>query len=169
VATGTTTPAVSLNANGVTSAFMAVTNTRRTCIIDNDTQSATALTAAQFSGHCVIPSTSTIVEVDVIGGTQTLTGTATAPTFTGTSSIQIGKVGTSGTTTLLSAALATVSGKACALTATSGACLLNGVTSSGSVTISTTALTVGDILYVSSAAPDTVQTWYQVAVIYTVN
>lgn len=166
---GGVTPVISLNANGVTSAFMAVTNTRRTCVIDNDTQSATALTAAQFSGHCIIPSTSTIVEVDVVGGTQTLTGTATAPTFTGTSSIQIGKVGTSGSTGLLSAALATASGKACALTTTSGACLLNGVTSSGTVTISNTVLTAGDVLYVSAATADAAQTWYNVTIIYTVN
>ena len=166
--------ALSISANGIANAQLAVVQTRRTCVIDNDTQSATALVAAQFSGHCVIPAAATIVEVDVTGGTQTLTGTATAPTFSGTSSIQIGKIGTSGSTGLLSAALATVSGRACALTSTSGTCILTngsgtGVTSSGSVSISTTALTAGDVLYVSAGSPDTAQTWYNVCIIYTIN
>src|ERR1022692_939747 len=124
-----------------------VATVRRTCIIDNDTQSATALTAAQFSGHCAIPTAATIVEVDVMGGTQTVTGSATAPTFTGTGSIQLGKytLNTSGSVTgLLSGALATASGKACALTATGGTCI-NGLTSSATITISTTTLAAGDV------------------------
>jgi hypothetical protein len=140
-------------------------------VIENDTQSATALVAAQFSGGCIIPSASTIVEVDVSGGTQTLTGTAAVRTFTGTSSVQIGKYSPNGganNTGLLSAALATASGVACALTSTSGTCI-NGVTSSGSVSISTTSLSAGDMLQVTSASPDTAQTWYNVSIIYTVN
>jgi hypothetical protein len=148
-----------------------VATVRRTCIIDNDTQSATALTAAQFSGHCAIPTAATIVEVDVMGGTQTVTGSATAPTFTGTGSIQLGKytLNTSGSVTgLLSGALATASGKACALTATGGTCI-NGLTSSATITISTTTLAAGDVLYVSAATADAAQTWYTVTVVYTVN
>lgn len=163
--------AVTIAANAVGSSKMAVVNTRRTCTIDNDAQSATALTAAQFSGHCVIPAAATIVEVDVMGGTQTLSGTPTAPTFTGTGSIQLGKytLSSSGSVTgLLSAALATVGGKACGLASTSGTCI-NGLTSSGTVTISTTALAAGDVLYVSAATADAAQTWYAVSVIYTVN
>jgi len=146
-------------------------STRRTCVFDNDTQSATALVVANFSGGCIIPAAATIVEVDVIGGTGVLTGSAAAPTVTGTSSIQIGKYTPSSgasTTGLLSAALATASGKACALTSTSGTCI-NGTTSSNSVTISTTALAAGDMLYVSAATPDTAQTWYRTTVIYTIN
>jgi hypothetical protein len=61
-----------------------------------------------------------------------------------------------------------VAGKACGLTATSGTCI-NGLTSSGTVTISTTALAAGDVLYVSGATADAAQTWYTVAVVYTVN
>jgi len=144
---------------------------RRSCIIDNDTQSATALVAANFSGRCVIPAAATIVEVDVIGGTGVATGSSSAPTVTGTSSIQIGKYtpnGGASTTGLLSGSLATASGKACALTSTSGTCN-NGTTSSSSVTISTPALAAGDVLYVSAATPDAAQTWYSIAVIYTVN
>jgi hypothetical protein len=147
-----------------------VVNTRRTCLIENDTQSATALTAAQMSGKCTIPAAATIVEVDVSGGTQVLTGSATAPTYTGTSSIQIGKHGASNSTGLLSAVLATVSGVACALTSTSGTCLFNNaMTSSSTVTISTTALAAGDQIYVSAATADAAQTWYHVAVIYVIN
>jgi hypothetical protein len=148
-----------------------VASVRRTCIIDNDAQSASALTAAQFSGHCVIPAAATIVEVDVMGGTQTLTGSGTAPTFTGTGSIQLGKytLSTSGTVTgLLSGALATATGKACALSATGGTCL-NGLTSSATIAISTTTLAAGDVLYVSAATADAAQTWYTVTVVYTVN
>lgn len=142
----------------------------RTCVISNDTQSATALTAAQMSGNgCVIPLASTIVEVDVTGGTGTVTGTPTAPNYTGTGSVQIGKTGSSSSTGLLSGALATVSGKACAQTAISQSCILNGVTSSGSVTVSTPALAKGDELYVTAATPDAAQTWYAVTIIYTVN
>lgn len=144
--------------------------TYRTCVISNDTQSGTALTAAQFSGNgCVIPAASTIVEVDVTGGTGTVNGTPAAPTYSGTSSVQIGKTGASSSTGLLSGALATVSGKACAKSTISQACILNGVTSSGSITVSTTALAAGDEIYVTAATPDTAQTWYSVTVIYTVN
>lgn len=143
----------------------------RTCVIDNDTQSSNALTAPQFSGHCIIPAAATIVEVDVMGGTQTLSSTATAPTLTGTSSIQVGKLSPNGgasNASLLSAALPTASGKACALTTTSGTCL-DGLTSSSTVSISTTALAAGDILSVTGATADSAQTWYTVTVIYTIN
>jgi len=147
-----------------------VSNVRRTCVIDNDTQSATALTAAQFSGKCVVPYNATIVEVDVSGGTQTLTGSATAPTFTGTSSVQIGKVGVQGVTSILSAALATASGRACATTQISQTCIFyNGATSSSTVTLSDTTIAAGDQLYISAATADAAQTWYEVVIVFTVN
>lgn len=141
--------------------------TRRTCMIDNDTQSSTALTAAQFSGGCEISQPSTIVEVDVWGGTGTIGGTIST---TGSSSINLQKYTPNGgaTSTVLSGALATNSGQACALASTSGTCI-NGTTSSSSVTISTTALAAGDWLRVSAATPDGTQTWYRIAIIYTVN
>ncbi len=163
--------ATTIAANAVTSAKMAVVNTRRTCVIDNDTQSATVLVAANFSGGCIIPAAATIVEVDVIGGTGILTGSAAAPTVSGTSSIQLGKYtpnGGASTTGLLSGALATASGKACALTSTSGTCI-NGTTSSNSITISTTSLSAGDMLYVSAATADGVQTWYRTTIVFTIN
>ncbi|MGD0775739.1 MAG: hypothetical protein ABSC05_23235, partial [Candidatus Solibacter sp.] len=132
--------AAELSGDATTSGSNAVTlaaNKRlRTCVIDNDTQSATALVAAQFSGGCQIPAASTIVEVDAIGGTGVLTGTAAAPTVTGTSSFNLGKYTPSSgasITGLISAALATASGKACALpTAGTATCPIMGITQAGS-------------------------------------
>jgi hypothetical protein len=149
----------------------AVVNTLRVCTIDNDSQSATVLTAAQFGGRCKIPAAATIVEVTVVGGTGTITGTPANPTVTGTSSIQIGKFSpNSGTTNnaLLSGALATATGKACAMSSRSGTCI-DGSTSSGTISISTTALSAGDVVYVSAATADGVQTWYQTTITYTIN
>ena len=159
--------------NAVTAAKQSVVTTRRTCIIDNDTQSATALVAANFSGRCVIPAAATIVEVDVAGGTGTLNGTAAQPTYTGTGSVEVGIGTVSGGSTTnnifgTTNALATASGKACALTTTSGTCI-NGNTSSSSISIGTTALAAGSILFVSAAAADATQTWYNVTIIYTIN
>jgi len=165
--------AVTIAANAVGSSKMAVVNTRRTCIIDNDSQSATALTAAQFSGHCFIPAASTIVEVAVMGGTQTLNGTAAQPTYTGTGSVQIGIGTVSGGATTnnifgTTNSLATASGKACAMTTTSATCI-NGNTSSSTISIGTTTLAAGSVLFVSAAAADAAQTWYNVAITYTIN
>lgn len=145
----------------------------RTCIIDNDTQSATALTAPQFSGRCVIPVAATIIEVDVMGGNGTLSGTAAQPTYTGTGSVQIGIGTVSGGSTTnnifgTTNSLATASGKACALTSTSGTCS-NGNTSSSSISIGATTLAAGSVLFVSAAAADATQTWYNVTIVYTVN
>ena len=144
-----------------------------TCLIDNDTQSAIALVAANFSGGCQIPRAVTVTEVDVWGGTGVVGGTLAT---TGTSSVRLQKctgVAAGTCTNLLSAALATASGYACALASgTSGTCL-NGATSSGTITVATAAsanVTVaGDWIQLSAATPDTAQTWYRVAVHYTVN
>jgi hypothetical protein len=162
---------LALAPGAVTAAKMAVADTRRTCVLDNDTQSSTPLTAAQFSGRCVIPYAATIVEIDVIGGTGTVGSNSAAPVITGAGSIQLGKYTPNGGTSvtgILSGLLATSAGKACVLTSTSGACI-DGITSSGTVTISTPALSAGDVLYVSAASPDSVQTWYSIAIVFTVN
>ena len=149
------------------------TGSRRTCIIDNDSQSATALMAAQLTGRCEIPFAAHIVEVGVWGGT----GTGTQ-TYTGASSIQLMRLRPNGGTTapVLSAALATPnsgtnSNKACATAASSGTCT-NGLTSSSSVTLAggaTVAVNAGDVLYVSSATGDGVQTWFTITIVYTVD
>jgi hypothetical protein len=161
-------------ANSVNSSKMAVVNTRRTCVIDNNTQSATALTAAQFSGRCTVSAAGTIVEIDVLGGTGVLTGTPAAPTVTGTGSVQVGiyrPSGSSPTDAVMSAQLASASGQACALpTAGAAICGIMGIRQAGaSLSITTTALLAGDVLYASAATADAAQTWYQIAIHYTVN
>jgi hypothetical protein len=149
------------------------TGPRRTCIIDNDSQSAIALSAAQLTGRCEIPFAAHIVEVGVWGGT----GTGTQ-TYTGASSIQLMRLRPNGGTTapVLSAALATPnsgtnSNKACAVATASGTCI-DGLTSSSSVTLAggaTVAVSAGDVLYVSSATGDGVQTWFTITIVYTVD
>lgn len=167
----TSQPAFTDVSGSATTAQLPTVTLRRVCTIDNDSQSATVLTAVQLSGHCYIPAASTIVEVSLIGGTGTLTGTAANPTVSGASSIQLGKYtpnGGSSSNALLSGLLAMASGKVCAMTSTSGTCI-DGTTSSGTITISTTALAAGDMLYVSAATADAAQTWVRIAITYTVN
>ena len=143
---------------------------RHTCIIDNDTQSATVLTAEQITGRCEIPFAAHIVEVGVWGGT----GTGGTQAYSGTSSVQLTRYRPNGATTatILSAALATPgsgANKACAAATTSGTCI-NGLTSSATITLAsgaTVPLLAGDLLYVSSAAADGAQTWYTITIIYT--
>jgi hypothetical protein len=144
---------------------------RRTCIIDNDSQSAAVLIASQITGRCEIPFAAHIIEVGVWGGT----GTGTQ-TYTGGSSIQITRLRPNGGSTapVLSAALATPSSsvnsnKACAVATTSGRCI-NGLTSSGTIVLAggaTVAVNAGDVLYASSATADGVQTWFAITIIYT--
>ena len=147
------------------------TGPRRICIIDNDSQSASALSGAQLTGRCEIPFAAHIVEVGVWGGTGT-----GSQTYAGASSIQLIRLRPNGGTTapILSGALATPnsganSNKACATATASGTCI-NGLASSSSVTLAggaTVAVNAGDVLYVSSAAADGVQTWFTVTIIYT--
>jgi len=78
------------------------------------------------------------------------------------------------TAAILSAALATPgsgANKACAMATTNGTCI-NGLTSSDSITLAggaAVAVDAGDVIYVSPAAADGVQTWYTVTVVYTVD
>jgi hypothetical protein len=142
-------------------------NARRSCVIDNDTQSSSALVASQFSGSCIVPAASSIVEVDVWGGTGVV---GAGFTMTGTGSINLQKYTPNGgaTAAILSAPLATANGLACALTSAGGTCI-NGTASSSAVTLSNTSLAAGDWVRVSTANPDGNQTWYRIAIVYTVN
>jgi hypothetical protein len=147
------------------------TGPRRTCVIDNDTQSGSALTAGQLTGRCEIPFAAHIVEVGVWGGTGT-----GAQIYTGAGSIQITRLRPNGGTTapVLSAALATPNSginKTCAVATTSGSCI-NGLTSSSSVTLTggaTVAVNAGDVLYVSAPTADGLQTWFTITIVYTVD
>ena len=163
---GQTLTADAASANGVKWAG----SNRRVCTIDNDSQSATVLTAAQITGRCEIPFAAHIVEVGVWGGT----GTGATQAYSGTSSVQLTRYRPIGanTATLLSAALPTPgsgANKSCAVAATGGSCS-NGLASSSSVTLAggaPVAVNAGDLLYVSSATADGVQTWYTITIIYT--
>jgi hypothetical protein len=143
---------------------------RRTCTIDNDSQSSTVLTAAQLTGRCEIPFAAHIIEVGVWGGT----GTGATQAYSGTSSVQLTRYRPNGggTANLLTSALPTPgsgTNKACAVASASGTCT-NGLTSSSSITLAGGAqvgVSAGDLLYVSSATADGVQTWYTITVIYT--
>jgi len=144
---------------------------RRVCVIDNDTQSSTPLTAAQITGRCEIPFAAHIVEVGVWGGT----GTGTQ-TYGGASSIQLTRLRPNGGSTapVLSGAMATPGGssnanKACAA-ATAGSVCFNGLASSSTVTLAAGAavpLSAGDLVFVSSATADGIQTWYTITIVYT--
>jgi hypothetical protein len=145
-------------------------SSRRTCTIDNDSQSATVLTAAQITGRCEIPFAAHIVEIGVWGGT----GTGATQAYSGTSSVQLTRYRPNGGSmaTLLSSALPTPgagANKTCAVANTGGTCL-NGLTSSSSITLAggaQVAVNAGDLLYVSSATADGVQTWYTITIVYT--
>ena len=149
-------------ANAITSAKLAVANTVRQCIIENDTQSATALTDAQITGRCDVPAASHVFEVAVFadGGTPTLTLERWRPN--------------GGTTAdILSASLATGSSGAyaCARATTSATCD-SGVTSSGTVTLAggaTVALNAKDVIRVKAATAGGVATWHHVVVSFTID
>jgi hypothetical protein len=148
--------------NAVTSAKMAVVNTVRQCIIENDTQSATALTDAQITGRCDVPAAAHVYEVAVFasGGTPTLTLERWRPN--------------GGTTAdLLSATLATGSSGAyaCARATTSATCD-SGVTSSSSVTLAgaaTVAVAAKDVIRVKAATAGGTATWHHVVVSMTLD
>ncbi len=149
-------------ANAVTAAKSAVVLTRRQCIIENDTQSATVLVDANITGRCDVPAASHVYEVAVFasGGTPTLTLERWRP------------VGGS-VADILSATLPTAAAGAyaCARITTAAACD-SGTTSSASVTLAggaTIALNAKDVIRVKAATAGGVATWHHVVVSYTVD
>jgi hypothetical protein len=145
--------------NTVTSTQLAVVNTRRTCVITvgDGTNTVVSGDYSPFkTNSCFIPYAATIVEV-------------TLQADAGTPSVQLEKRHANTTLTdILSGALAangtTVT---CALTSTSGTCI-DGTTSSGSITISTTAIAAGDYIEVKSGTGSTEKNM-RIAVTFTVN
>ncbi len=151
-----------LAANAVTAAKSAVVLTRRQCILENDTQSATVLTDAQITGRCDVPAASHVYEVAVFasGGTPTLTLERWRPVGGGVADI-------------LSATLPTAAAGAyaCAKTTTAATCD-SGTTSSASVTLAggaTIALNAKDVIRVKGATAGGVATWHHVVVSYTID
>ena len=144
----------------------------RSCTIDNDTQSATALTAAQFSGGCQVAAASHIVEIDVIGSTLVLNGTAASFTYTGAAQVGVGisAPGSTSTADVMSALLLMASGVGCSLpTAGTATCPIMGIQQMGSSQhITTTAVPAGDLIYISAAVADT-PTHVITSVFYTVD
>ncbi len=149
-------------ANAVTAAKEAVVLTRRQCIIENDTQSATVLLDANITGRCDVPAASHVYEVAVFAssGTPTLTLERWRPNGGSVADI-------------LSATLPTAAAGAyaCAKTTTAAACD-SGITSSGTVTLAggaTIALAAKDVIRVKAATAGGVATWHHVTVSYTID
>jgi hypothetical protein len=149
-------------ANAVTAAKSAVVLTRRQCILENDTQSATVLLDANITGRCDVPAASHVYEVAVFAssGTPTLTLERWRPVGGGVADI-------------LSATLPTAAAGAyaCARTTTAATCD-SGTTSSASVTLAggaTIALNAKDVIRVKAATAGGVATWHHVTVSYTID
>jgi hypothetical protein len=151
--------ATTIVANAVTSAKMAVVNTRRTCMltVGDGTNTVASGDYSPFKvGRCYVPYAATIVEVLV-------------QSDAGTPSVQLQKRhGASTVTDLLSGALAAAgTTKTCAMSSTSATCI-DGTTSSGSITISTTSIAAGDYVEIKSGTASTEKNM-TVAVTWTVN
>jgi len=117
----------------------------RSIVFDNDTQSATALTTAQLTGHAQVGAAMTLFEVDIFADT-------------GTSSVNISKVHLGTTTALMSAALPTGASGALACASLNAKCVDGSTSASGSVSIVTTGsanvLAAGDIIEITGATAD---------------
>jgi hypothetical protein len=152
-------------ANAVTAAKSAVVLTRRQCVLENDTQSATVLTDANITGRCDVPAASHVYEVAVFAssGTPTLTLERWRPNGGSVADI-------------LSATLPTAAAGAyaCARTVVggSGGTCDSGITAHASVTLAggaTIALAAKDVIRVKAATAGGVATWHHVVVSYTVD
>jgi hypothetical protein len=146
-------------ANAVTSAKMAVVNTRRTCMIQVGDGTNTVVTGdySPFkTGACYVPYAATIVEVNI-------------QSDAGTPSVLLQRRrGAATLADLLSGALAAAgTTHTCALAGLSGTCI-DGTTSSGSITLSNTSLNAGDVIEVKSGTAST-ETSMRIAVVFTVN
>jgi hypothetical protein len=160
--------ALTINALAVGSGKMAVVNTRRSCIIDNDTQSATVLTAAQITGRCDAPAAIHLVEIRIRSDVGT---PSVVLEKWHCSSVVAGICSAYTKTDMLSATLPAATGgwNACAMTTAAQTCI-DGTTSSASITIAASGvLAAGDILNVKSAVITGSPTWVHIEAIYTLD
>jgi hypothetical protein len=149
---------------------MAVVNTRRTCIMTFGSANGPTLAALDVAPQiklCKIPAAGHVVEIDVDADA-------------GTTSVQVQKrhcsTITSGactawtSTNLMSGELAGLTGGfgACAMSSTSQTCI-DGSTSSGTISVSTTALAAGDWVETSTSTLGGTPKQYAIAVIWTVD
>lgn len=161
-------------ANAVTSAKMAIVNTRRTCVMvlgaDNASAALVNADLSPQTNQCKVPMAATIVEVtlDVNNASSTTTiqiAKRHCSTFT------TGKCTAFTVTNLLSGTLAassTAFSDSCAMSSTSATCI-DGTTSDASVTVSTTAVAAGDWLETSGGVADGSTKRATVTVTYTVS
>jgi hypothetical protein len=157
--TSSTIATADIAANAVTSAKLAVVNTRRTCMIQVGDGTNTVVTADYspfLTGACYIPYAATIVEVNI-------------QSDAGTPSVQLERRrGAATLADLLSGALAAAgTTHTCAMSSTSQTCI-DGTTSSNSITLSNTSLNAGDVIEVKSGTGSTEKSM-RIAVTFTVN
>ena len=162
---GTVTETVStvatadIAANAVTSAKLAVVNTRRVCdIAVGDTSASAALVNGQLGPQkriCYIPAASTVVEMDVAadGGTPNV---IVAVSHAGSDS------------NIVSSALATVGSGGIACSNTGGTTGIDGTTTC-SATLQNTSMAAGDYLELVSGTAGGTAKFMTIHVIYTVN
>jgi len=151
--------AVTIAANAVTSAKMAVVNTRRVCAITIGADNGSALADADIgpqNDQCLVPAAATVVEIMVKadGGTPSALPRKTS-------------VGGSNTS-LLSGALATASSGARACSNTGGTTSIDGSTTCTN-TLTTTSLAVGDTLGIASGTAGGTAKRLSIFITYTVN
>jgi hypothetical protein len=153
------TLAATIAANVVTSAKLAVVNTRRTCMMIIGADNATAALSNSDLGpqlnQCFIPFAATVVEVEVMADAGT-------PNVI----VQRSHLGTP--TALLSGALATASAGAVACSNTGGTTGLDGTTTCSS-TLQNTSVAVGDWIGLTSGTAGGTAKRMTVAVTMTVN
>ncbi len=147
-----------LAANAVTSAKMAVVNTRRVCDIPVNDTTGSAITNGQLgpqSRICFIPAAATVVEMDVNADA-------------GTPNVIVGVNHAGSISNIVSGALATAASGGIACSNTGGTTGINGATTC-SGTLQNTTLAAGDYLELVSGTAGGTAKFFVVHVVYTVN
>jgi hypothetical protein len=158
--TVTSSPVVTADvaANAITSAQIAVVNTRRVCDIVVGDESGSALTNGQLGPQkrlCYIPAAATIVEMDVSADA-------------GTPSVIVGNNAAGTVTNIVSAALATAASGGIACSKTTAVVGIDGSTVC-SATLQNTSLAAGSYLELVSGTAGGTAKLMTIHVIYTIN
>ena len=156
--TSSTIATADIAANAVTSAKMAVVNTRRVCDIAVGDTTASAITTSHPGPQtrtCFIPAASTIVEMDVAADA-------------GTPNVIVGNNAAGSVTNIVSGALATASAGAIACSNTGGTTGIDGATTCTN-TLQNTTLNAGSYLELVSGTAGGTAKLMTIHVIYTIN